>query len=212
MNPNEEGFQKALAAAELMQESAQRFLYLYWVLATERLNRLTAESANLVPPPRSDEAKPEWMRNAQEHIDKSENLQLLLRRVESYLGHKPKVIDQRALEDAKSLAAVRWVRASIQIGDSDEEIAAWLRNFLALSTKENRGRKAGTIDSDGHALLALVLYERNPKVWSYPKLADHFCKKGRPHAADSKCVDKLKKAVMRLRKFLQVLGYEPARK
>jgi hypothetical protein len=93
MPPKEEGFEQRLAAAASMPSSAQKFLYLYWLLANELLKKLAEESAQIRPVDRSAEDVREWMRNAQEHIDKSENLQVSLRRVESYLGHKPRGID-----------------------------------------------------------------------------------------------------------------------
>ncbi len=208
MNSNEEGFHERLVVAKSMPESAQRFLYLYWVLATEWINRQAAESVNPVPPPRNGKDIPEWMRKAQVYINKTECQIEQFRRVESYLGRKPQKIDQKKSEDVNCLTAARWIRAAAQDDYSDEENAAWLRNFLTHSTKGKVGRRAGTVDSDGHALLALVLYELEPKVWSYPKLADHFCKSHKKHTADSDCVDKLKKAVRRLRAFLKELGYE----
>jgi hypothetical protein len=81
-------------------------------------------------------------------------------------------------------------------------------------TKAKRGRQAGTVDLDGHAVMALTLHGWDPKRWSYPKLADELlgCKRHKSHAADSDCVDKLKKAVARLRALLQELGYEQAGK
>lgn len=210
MPPKEEGFEQRFAAAVSMPASAQRFLYVYWLLANELLKKLAEESAQIRPANRSGEDVRHWMRNAQEHIDKSGNLQLQLRRVESYLGHKPRKISPRALEDAKSLAAARWVRASIQNGDSDEDIAGWLRNFLSSSRKRKRGRPVGTMDYDGHALIALVLYDSAPRLWTYPILADSLlgCKAHKPHTSESDCTGKLKKAVGRLRKFLRELGYE----
>jgi hypothetical protein len=85
-----------------------------------------------------------------------------------------------------------------------------MRNFLSLRAKGKRGRPIGTIDNDGIPLLALVLYEWNPEVWTFPKLADSLlgCKTHKPHSSQSDCTDKLKKAVGRLRKFLRELGYE----
>lgn len=208
MNSNEEGFQHRLAVATSKPESAQRFLYLCWVLSTEWLKRQAAELENPDIPPRNNVDIPEWACKTQGHINKIKRQMEQLRRVESYLGHKPKEIDPRIIEDVKCLAASKWIRAAAQYGYSDEENAAWLKNFLTQSTKGKRGRIAGTVDSDGHALLALVLYEWEPKAWSFPKLADHFCNKHKPHTADSDCVDKLKKAVKRLRAFLQELGYK----
>ena len=211
MPPKEEGFEQRLAAAVSLPASTQQFLYLYWLLANERLKRIAEDAAHLLPVNRRAEDVPTWMRKAQEHNEKTKNLQLVLRRVESYLGHKPKEVDARTLEDAMSLSAARWIRASIQNGDSDEEIAEWLRSFLSSSRKGKRGRPAGTMNCDGHALLALVLYDRNPDIWSFPKLADCLlgCRIHKEHAHDTSCTRDLTKAVERLRSFLAEIGYKP---
>jgi hypothetical protein len=208
VNPHD-GFQERLAAAIALPDSAYRFLYLYWLLATERLKRLAAESSDPLPPPHNGEGLQAWRRKAQEHVDKEENLTLQLRRVERYLGHKPMKIDMRKLQDAKCLTAAKWNRAAIQDDYSDEEIAAWFKSFLASNATGRRGRPSGTVDCDGHALLALVLFDSDPKLWGYPKLADALlgCDKHIPHTADSECVDKLGKSVERLRKFLREIGY-----
>jgi hypothetical protein len=211
MPRNEEEFKQALASAVSMPASAQRFLYLYWLLANKKLSRLAEESAHIQPVNRRAEDVLCWMRNAQEQIENGKNLQLVLRRVESYLGHKPREIDMKILEDSMNLIAVKWIRASILNSDSDEEIAEWLRNFLPASPKGKHGRPAGTMDCDGHALLALVLHDNNPNYWTWPKLADNLlsCKDG-PHRADCECgcVDRLKHSVGRLRTFLLELGYQ----
>lgn len=214
MNPRKQGFEERLAGAISLPVSAQQFLYLYWLLANERLKRLAEESALFRPVNQKTENVPEWIRKVQAHVEKTEDLMLLLRRVESYLGHEPRKIDPQIKKYIDSREAAKFVRALIHNGFSDEDIATWMRHFFLSSAKRTRGRPAGTVDDDGHALLALVLYDWNPKIWCYPKLADSLleCKCRGPHAADSHCVDKLKKALKRLRGFLKELGYKHAGK
>ena len=133
-----------------------------------------------------------------------------LRRIEGYLGHAPRKINPKTLEDAKCLEAVRWIRAATRENWPEERIASWLSNYLRSHARTKRGRQAGTVDIDGHEVMALTLHGWDPKLWSYPKLADELlgCKRHKSHTADSDCVDKLKKAVARLRTFLQELGYK----
>jgi hypothetical protein len=209
MPPTEKGFQERLAAA-IAHATARRFLYLYWLLANAHLNKLADESAQIRPVDWRSEDVRAWMRKVQEHVDESDSLMLQLRRVEGYLGHKATEIDPRTVEDMDFLTVAKWVRALTQNGDSDEDIARWLRNFLSPRSKSKRGRPAGVIDCDGHALDALVLHDSAPRLWTYPKLADVLlgCKAHKPHTSESDCTGKLKKAVERLRKFLRELGYE----
>lgn len=197
-----------------MPASAQRFLYVYWLAATEWLKQSAEKSTVPQLPPLRDDGLIEWAHSAEDHIAKSEILIERIRRIEGYLGHAPRKIDPKILEDAKCLESVRWIRAAVQEGWPDEKIASWLSSYLRPSTKGKRGRLAGTVDYDGHALLALVLYDWNRKLWSYPKLTDELlgCKSHQQHTADTDCVGRLKKAVARLRAFLQELGYKPAGK
>jgi len=210
VNSDGEGFQNRLDDALTLPESAQRFLYVYWLLGTEWLKRREEESAVPHIPSRSIGSLPELVHEAEKQVANFKEVTERLRRVELYLGHVRSKNNPKTLDGAKWLVAARWIRAAAQAGYSDEENAEWLGNFFASRSEETRGRKAGTVDSSGHALLALVLYELAPKVWSFPRLADHFCKTSqhKPHTADSDCVDKLKKAVKRLRDFLQELGYK----
>jgi hypothetical protein len=223
MNSDCESFQQRLDAALSLPKSAQQFLYVYWLAATEWLKRCAEESKNPQVPPRTAEGLPEWMQGAEESVAKSNEVMDQLRCIEGYLGHAPRKIDPKNIQDSKSLHAVKWIRAAIQEGWSDEWIACWLSSYLSPSTRAERGRPAGTVDLDGHAVIALTLHESDPKRWSYPMLADEFFKctsesdtlclnEFGKHTADSVCVDKLKKAVARLRTFLQELGYKPAGK
>lgn len=212
MKRNDDGFQKGLALVESMAKSPRRFLFLYLILATKRLKELAEESAHILPVNRRTEDVPAWVPKVQKHIGESENLQHTLQRAERYLGHKPKKIDPTIEEDTNCLATTRWVRTMIDNGDPNEEIAGYLRRFLTRTTKGKRGRPAGTVDYDGYALTALAVYEGTPGL-SYRELADRLLEaEGREGPADSEYVDKLKKAVIRLRRFLQELGYEPTRK
>lgn len=207
-------FQKRLTAALSMPESVHRSLYVYWLAATEWLKRSTEESKNPQVPPRTAEGFPEWLRGTEDTITKREMLVERLRRIEGYLGHAPRKIDMKILQDSKSLHAVKWIGAAFQEGWSDEWIAGWLSSYLSPGTKAKRGRPVGTVDLDGHAVMALTLHELDPKIWSFPKLADKLlgCNHRKPHTADSDCVDRLKKSVARLRAFLRALGYKQARK
>lgn len=210
MVPNGGDFRERLTATLSMPESAQRFLYVYWLAATEWLKQSAEESATPHLPPLTGEDLPKWVQSAGGLIAKREMLMEQVRRIEGYLGHAPRKIDPKILEDAKCLEAVRWIRAAFQYGWSDERIAAWLSSYLRPSTKAKRGRPAGTVDLGRTAVMALTLHEWNPKLWSYPKLADELlgCKSHKRHTVDSDCVDKLKKAVKRLREFLNDLGYK----
>jgi hypothetical protein len=214
MTPDGGDFQELLTAALSMPESAHRSLYVYWLAATEWLKRSGEESTIPQLPPLIGERFPDWVRSTEDTIAKREMLMERLRRIEGYLGHAPRKINPKILEDVKCLEAVRWIRAATREGWPEESIASWLSNYLWSMTKAKRGRQAGTVDLDGHAVMALTLHGWDPKRWSYPKLADELlgCKRHKSHAADSDCVDKLKKAVARLRALLQELGYEQAGK
>lgn len=208
MTPDGGDFQERLTYALSMPESAHRFLYVYWLAATEWLKRSGEESTIPQLPPLIGEGFPEWARSTEDTIAKHKMLMERLRRIEGYLGHGPRQINPKTLEDAKCLEATRWIRAATREGWPEEQIASWLSNYLRPPSK--LGRPAGTVDLDGHAVMALTLHGWDRKLWSYPKLADELlgCKGHKPHTADSDCVDKLKKAVARLRTFLQELGYK----
>jgi len=214
MTPDCGDFQERLTYALSMPESAHRCLYVYWLAATEWLKRSLEESTIPQLPPLIGEGFPEWVRSTEDTIAKREMLMERLRRIEGYLGHAPRKINPKTLEDAKCLGAVRWVHAAARDGWPEERIASWLSNYLWPRTRAKRGRQAGTVDLDRHAVMALTLHEWDRKLWSYPKLADELlgCKRHKSHAADSDCVDKLKKAAARLRTFLQELGYKPTGK
>lgn len=192
-------FQERVSDALSMPDSPQRFLYMYWLAGNERLKMLANETRNTLDGV--------WMRNTKKRVDEATELIRQLRQVERYLGHKPKEIDPRILEDAMYLTTARWVRASVHNGDSDELIACFLRHSLGAGQKRGRG---GAVAPDSHALLALTLRESYPAFWSYPKLADQLlgCRVHKEHAHDTSCTLTLKKAVERLRRFLRELGYE----
>jgi hypothetical protein len=215
VNPNDEPYQKLAASAVAASASPRLFLFLYLRLASERLKRLSDEWEHFLPVPRGQEDIYEWLRKAQEHIAETEDLMLQRGHALAYLGHKPWIADTRTQEGVDCLIATKWIRAATQRGDSDEEIAAWLRRFLTSSTKGKRGRPAGSWNCDGHTLLALEMHDSARRIWTWPKLADNLpvCAnrtdhKGKPHTSDSSCVVTLKKSVEGLRKFLLELGYE----
>lgn len=189
--------------------SAFDFLTSKWRLTTDRLDKLEEEWARL--PPMNQQPRLARMHKAQRLIDERENLMFLRRRIESYLGNDARKIDSRYVEFAKYVDVVRWVRVSIQSGESDEFMAAWLMGeFPSSDARHKRGRSKGTVDHDGHALLAVMLHDSVPRMWTYRKLADRLlgCMAHKVHTSDSDCTGKLKKAVERLRKFLRELGYE----
>jgi len=193
--------------------SACDFLQAKWESIAEfRWRTLEAKWATLLQT--NPQFKEGGMRKAMRLVKEREHLTLLLLRIESYLGLDPKRPDPeswgpRIAEFAKYMDAVRCIRVMIQSGDSDETIIALLMLLIPISDANGkRGRPKGTIDHDESVLLAMELRDSDPKEFSWPKLADHFCNCKKPHSADSVCVDKLKKAVKRLRDFLQELGYK----
>jgi hypothetical protein len=189
------------------------FLQLKWLITVDRLDKLDNQWAHLHQ--QTDVTKEVRMLITRELMDQRKALTLQRQLIESYLGNDARRIDSRHVEFAKYLDVARWVRASIQNGESDEVIAAWLmEKFPPNNAKRNAGRPQGTIDHSGHALLALELYDSDPKKWSYPKLAHDLlkCEEDGPHNTDCACVDELKKSVGRLRTFLHKLGYEQAGK
>ncbi len=222
MCSDDESFQVRFDAALSWPESAQRFLYVYWLAATEWLKRSRVESILSQLPPLMVEGSPEWVCSAEDTIAKCEMLMERIRRIEGYLGHAPCKINPKALENAKNHATVKLIRAAVQAGWSDESIESVPSN-IDTRMKTKRGRPVGTVDLDGQAVIALTLHESDPIQWSYPRLADEFFKctsesdtvcvnEFGKHAADSVCVNNLKKAVARLSEFLQELGYKPTGK
>ncbi len=187
--------------------SAQKYLFMHWVLRMEALNRLAENSEVNEPPDRKSESIAEWMRKAQKYIDESNRLLLQIKRIQSYLGRNPKSIDPKIVETANWIATARWARALIQNGESDEAVARFLKNS---AEGQKRGRPSGAMNCDGQALRALVLHDSNPKWWTWPKLADRVlgCKVHTKHTSDSNCTAKLKQAVTGLRKFLRELESE----
>jgi hypothetical protein len=215
VNPKEENLEEdvkaAISFASTLPSPVLKFLYFYRFSALKQLKSLSEAAEQFASVNRDAGSARERIRKIEEHLNESERLIPQLERIERYLGHRK--TDTRIEEQIGFLEGAKFVRALIQAGVSDEKIAAWLRHFTSPRSKGKLGRPAGTMDSEGYALRALVLYDRNPKMWSYPKLADGLPKcKHKRHTADSKCVDKLKKAVTRLRAFLQELGYEQAGK
>jgi hypothetical protein len=112
VNSDGESFQDRLNTALSMPESAHRFLFVYWLAATEWLKRNGEESTISRLPPLIGEGFPEWVRSTEDTIAKCEMLMERLRRIEGYLGHAPRKINPKTLEDAKCLEAVRWIRAA----------------------------------------------------------------------------------------------------
>jgi hypothetical protein len=211
VNPNDGGLQEALDLACSMEKSAQQFLFLWWVLATERLKRLKDESPHPVPPLRNGESLPEWVLAIQNHVNRVENLTLLIMRAQGYLGHPLRKIDPQKQQYLKRLIAEQWIRAAVQGDCSNEEIANWISAFLTPSTKGKDRRPKGAVANNRVVLLALVLNEKHPDTWNFPKLADQLlgCKAHEEHKWDTSCTRSLAKAVERLRTFLAELGYKP---
>lgn len=209
VSPIHKGSQEMLSGALALPAGPSRFLIVCWIALNERLGTLNEEARNDHPASKKAEDVSAWMRRAKKRTDETEELTRQLRRIESYFGHKPREIAGHILEDAKCLTAAGQVRAAIQNGDSDEEIASFLRHYLGANSKRTRGRPINTFDFDHHAIRAFVLHGQNPRAWSYPKLADALlgCKIHKVHAHNTDCTVTLKKAVERLRKFLSELGY-----
>jgi hypothetical protein len=198
--------------------SAAVFLQAKWQsIAQFRWRTLEAEWASLLQNPQFKEA---GMRKALRLVKEREHLTQLLRRIECYLGFEPKQLDPENIgpglaELEKYTDAVRCIRVLIQSGESEETIIALLMLLVPSSNANGKcGRPKGTIDHDESVLSAMELRDSDPKEFSWPKLADELldCKVHNPHTSESECVDKLKKAVKRLRVFLQKLGYEQAGK
>lgn len=211
MSPKEEtetDVNTAILFASSLPVPVLRFLYLYRFNALRRLKDLHGEIAELCRfENRNTASGVEQQRRMRIRLKESETLSSRLERIERYLGH-PK-IDPRIETAIESLEYAKLFRFLVQIGSSDEALAAYWRN--TLPSKSSRGRPVGTMNCDGYALRALALLEANPKVWSYPKLADVLlgCKAHKSHIDISSCTVKLKKAAERLRRFLKELGYQP---
>ena len=190
--------------------SAQMCLYQHWRIRTEALRRLAASEESIVPPSRDSESVAEWMRQSQGQIDQFKRLQLQIQRIESYLGRKPRTRDSEGAENSNWIVSARWVRALIENGYPDEAVAGFLRNFEEGHKSTKRGRPPGAMNCDRLALTALVRHEIEPRLWTWPKLADELfaCKLHCPHTWDSSCTVALKQAVKRLRAFLRELASE----
>jgi hypothetical protein len=172
-------------------------------------NRDSIESMN-----RQFKSVPEYIRNIQEHLDKSNWLTTEIRRVEGYLGkeHTTQKPTPQMIEDSRCIATARCVRVFIQSGESDKSVAVFLKDSFSSAspkTKQKRGRPIGSLDCDGYAVNALELRDSHPRYWTWPKLADELmgCKSHTAHTCDSECTARLKKSVARLHKYLEELGY-----
>jgi hypothetical protein len=192
------------------------FLYLHWRAMNEAMKNLgkNEDSAELVN--QESESVPEYVRNIQDEVDKFKWLAANIRRVEAYLGkeytaHKP---TSQMIEDARFIAASKGVRALIQSGESDESVAALLKDSFSSAPHhpdQKSGRPVGSLACDECAVNALELHDSYPNEWTWPKLADELMEcKHTTHAWDSDCTARLKKSVERLRKYLVGLGYYAA--
>lgn len=204
----EEDVKAAISFASTLPSPVLQFLFLYRLSILKQLKGLSDAAGQFTSANRDTGSARERMRNMEENLNESERLILQLERIERYLGHSK--TDPRMEEQIGFLEGAKFVRVLIQAGVSDEKIAAWLRHFTPPRSKGKLGRPAGTMDSEGHALRALLLYDLDPKVWTFPKLADSLlgCKAHTEHNWDTSCTVNLKKAVERLRGFLGELGYE----
>ncbi len=202
----------------MSSNSAAVFLQAKWQsIAQFRWRTLEAEWASLLQNPQFKEA---GMRKALRLVKEREHLTQLLRRIECYLGFEPKQLDRENIgpglaELEKYTDAVRCIRVLIQSGESEETIIALLMLLVPSSDANGkRGRPKGTIDHDESVLLAMEYRNSDPREFSWPKLADMLlnCKIHNSHTSESECVDRLRKAVRRLRLFLRELGYVQAGK
>ena len=148
-----------------------------------------------------DEQAKCWLghvRDLDEYLNDHEERLALIRRIASYLGLPWNV-------SRSTLQATKQVRAMIQDGCCDEQIALFLDRYLG---NQKSGRPQGASIPDRTALRALELRDRDGSVWTWPKLADELlnCKAHPEHNNDSECASKLKQAVTRLRVFLKELS------
>ena len=191
---------------------ARLFLFLHWLF----INQWLQEQKEPPPVPLNQGAVSEWIYEAEEQLRTTKQYLSEYELCERYLGHVPPKIepDPKQLEEELILRGVQLMRSAVSQGWTDERITTWLSSYFRSVTQAKRGRPARTVSSDGIALRALELHDFDPKGWTYPMLADVLlgCRKHKQHTADSECVDKLKKAVARLRAFLREIGYEQAGK
>jgi hypothetical protein len=209
VRPSKNALREKLSEAMSLSPGPWRFLTIVLLAWDERLKELDDEAIHLRTLKKPDDDAP-WFRRLNRNAEDTLELVRQMRRAMRYLCLKPKLKESKTQDDAMWLGAAEWVRAYVERGDSDDQIATLLKDRFETSPPRKRGRPSGTSDPGSHVMLAFRLREAKTAYWSYPKLADHLCecKCRRPHTADSPCVDKLKKAVKRLRDFLQELGYE----
>jgi hypothetical protein len=182
--------------------STQQILWFHWLRSLERLRALARVSEDRPPLNQDTPYSPERERKAIAIVLGFELLTARMHRIQSYLEPGKK----RPVSDVLSaLSAAQLIRANIHKGDSDEAIALFLGKWREPDKK--RGRPKGSNDSESVALLALQLHDNNPKLWTWPKVADQLlkCKSHKVHSWDSDCTAKLKQAVTRLRAFLKEL-------
>lgn len=180
----------------------QQLLWFHWLRSRERLTALAEVSENCPPLNQDTPYSPERERQANAVVLGFELLTVRMRRIQSYLNYEQK----RPVSEALSaLSAAKLLRENIQRGDSDEAIALFLGKWR--KPEKRRGRPKGTNYSDSVAVLALQLHDDNPRLWTWPKVADHVlkCKLHKVHDSDMTCTDSLRQAVTQLRKFLKEL-------
>jgi len=182
--------------------STQDLLWSHFLLSWERLRALASISEDRPALNQHTEYSPELVSQAYARALGFELLFSRMRRIQGYLDSRRK----RPMSDALSaLEFAKSIRANIQRGDSDEAIAFFLERWK--SPEKRRGRPKVSSDSESLAVLALQLHDSNPKLWTWPKVADQLlnCKSHTPHEWDSECTARLKQAVARLRAFLKEL-------
>jgi len=178
----------------------QQLLWFHWLRCRERLRALASSSENRPPLNQQTEFSAEQLRQAEAFLEGWELLTARMRRIENYLDSQRK---RSASEALSTLELAKTIRANIQRGDTDEAIAFFLERWKTPEKK--RGRPKGSNDPENVTVLALQLHESNPKLWTWPKIADQLlnCKLHVAHEADSNCAVNLRQAVSQLKKFLK---------
>jgi hypothetical protein len=182
--------------------STQQLLWFHWLRSRERLKALLGTSENRPPLNQDTPYSLERERQANAIVLGNEFLTVRMRLIQSYLSPGQ---NQPVSDTLSAISAAQLIRTNIQRGDSDEAIALFLEEWK--KPKKKRGRPKGSNDSESVAVLALQLHDSNPKLWTWPKVADQLlkCKSHNVHNWDSDCTAKLKQAVTRLRAFLKEL-------
>ena len=213
MCPSKIGLREKLSEAMSLSPGPWRFLTIVLLAWDERLTRLDDEARHLRTQERAGNNE-QWMTRLNRNAEETLEVVRQMRRAMRYLHLKPTLRESQTQDDELWSSTAEQVRVLVEQGDSNEEIATLLKDRFGVNPPRKRGRPSGTSDPDSDAMFAFRLRETGPRYWSFPRLADEFskCKCGRPHTADSPCVDKLKKAVKRLQGFMQELGYKPTGK